>query len=270
MSDYPKERDPQFISELIDLMHSRRSVRKFLDKPVSDEVLFKILNAGIRAPFAAQLCSMVYTRDKEKIKEYGMGAYPTTDVLIIFFVDARRLDKIVEQRGYQYDADDTMTLWLGIQDASLLIENTIMTAEALGLGSVLLGAAPMGVDRIKRIFNMPDKRVFPVVGMCLGFPDPEENTQIRPRFPIQHSVYEDEFRDLSEDDIKECMKEMDEGYLAQDYYISRNAKIPLTIKDETFDYSNYSWSEHISRKVIHGGYKKSLYQKLIKYGFKIE
>ena len=267
---YPKKRDPQFISELIDLMHNRRSVRKFLDKPVNDEILFKILNAGIRAPFAAQLCSMVYTRDKDKIKEYGMGAYPTTDVLILFFVDARRLDKIIAQRGYTYDADDTMLLWLGIQDASLLIENTIMTAEAMGLGSVLLGGAPNGVDRIKRLFNMPDNRVFPVVGMCLGYPDPIEKTQIRPRFPIQHSVYEDDFKDLSDDDIRECMKEMDEGYLAQDYYISRNAKIPLTIKKDTYDYSTYSWSEHISRKVVQGGYKRSLYENLRKYGFNIE
>lgn len=267
---YPKERDPQFVSELIELMHNRRSVRKFLDKPVSDEVLFKILNAGIRAPFAAQLCSMVYTRDKDKIREYGMGAYPSTEVLIIFFVDARRLDKIIAQRGYKYNADDTMLLWLGIQDASLLIENTIMTAEAMGLGSVLLGGAPNGVDRIKRLFNMPDNRVFPVVGMCLGYPDPDEKTQIRPRFPIKHSAYEDEFKDLSDDDIKECMKEMDEGYLAQDYYISRNAKIPLTIMEDTYDYSTYSWSEHISRKVVQGGYKKSLYENLRKYGFNIE
>ena len=45
------------------------------------------------------------------------------------------------------------------------------------------------------------------------------------------------------------MARMDEGYLAQDYYRQRGAQIPLEGKrEETFDSTNYSWTEHISRK----------------------
>jgi len=45
------------------------------------------------------------------------------------------------------------------------------------------------------------------------------------------------------------MKQMDEGYLAQDYYRRNNAMIPLEgDRKETFTYDNYSWTEHICRK----------------------
>jgi len=42
---------------------------------------------------------------------------------------------------------------------------------------------------------------------------------------------------------------MDEGYLAQGYYVRQKAKIRLERdRRETFTYADYSWTEHISRK----------------------
>jgi hypothetical protein len=46
------------------------------------------------------------------------------------------------------------------------------------------------------------------------------------------------------------MKQMDEGYLAQDYYRLQNAKIQLEgNRKEPHTYDTYSWTEHISRKL---------------------
>ena len=44
------------------------------------------------------------------------------------------------------------------------------------------------------------------------------------------------------------MKEMDEGYLAQGYYIKEKIKVPLRAGKDEIDFDRYSWSEHISRK----------------------
>jgi nitroreductase len=49
-------------------LKQRRSVRHFAEEKISDSVLETILEAGIHAPFAAQLYSMVATRDPEKTK----------------------------------------------------------------------------------------------------------------------------------------------------------------------------------------------------------
>ncbi|MFX0107568.1 MAG: nitroreductase family protein [Candidatus Hodarchaeota archaeon] len=255
-------------NDVFEIIANRRSMRKFLDKEVTDDVLFKILEAGMRAPFASQLCSVVYTRDKEKMKKLRMGSYPTSPLLLVFLIDMKRMEKIIAARGYTYDYDDMMTLWLGLQDVTLAIENATLAAEAMGLGSVLLGNAPLRADLISEIFNVP-RRVFPVVGMNLGYPDPSEETEVRPRFPLEYSVFEEKYLDHSDADIEKCMRTMDEGYLAQGYYIKERTKVPLREGKDEFDFDRYSWSEHISRKMCQGRWSpESLFDILQRHGFK--
>jgi nitroreductase len=256
---------------LFDIIQNRRSMRLFLDEPISDEVLEQLLLAGFRAPFAAQLCSIIYTRDRKKIEKLRfLGVYPTTQVLMFFLVDLNRHEKVMKQRGHTYDFDDTLALWLGLQDVSLVVENLTLAAEGYGLGSVLLGATPSVVDDLVKMFNIP-KRAYPVVGICLGYPDPTEHTEVRPRYPLSFSAFEDAYLQPSKEELLEAMKVMDEGYLAQDYYIERNAKIPLRKGDDAINYDTYSWCEHISRKFISGGWARTpLLERLKKHGFNFD
>ena len=255
--------------DIFEIIHNRRSIRKFTEKDVSKEILEKIVEAGQRAPFAFQGWSVVYTRKPEKMK-LKIGVYPTTKILMIFLIDLNIIEKVIKQRGYEYDAEDTYSLWLAIQDVTLAAENIILTAEAMGLGSVLLGAVPKRYDEIKEMFNLPP-RVFPVVGLCLGYPDPEALMDVRPRYPLKHIAFEDEYKDHMDDEIKECMKNMDDGYITQGYYIKNKAKIPLDKKfgKDKYDYDKYSWSEHISRKMIHGTFEPLITEQLKKAGFKL-
>jgi nitroreductase len=255
---------------VLDIINNRRSIREFLDKPVRQEVLIEILEAGFRAPFAAQLCSVVYTRDRDKMTEAGIWTYPTAPVHLIFFIDFARLEKIMTKRGHEYGYDDMMAIWLGMQDVVLMIENLTIAAESVGLGSVLYGMAPLKTDEIAKTFNVP-KRVFPVVGMSVGYPNPEENTEIRPRFPIEMAAFEDEYRHHSDDDIEVCMKRMDEGFIAQGYYIKSKTKVPLVDEEDTIGFDKYSWSEHISRK-FRSAFRRGdpLLEVLRRQGFNLE
>ncbi len=256
---------------LFNIINDRRSIRKFLDKDIPDDVIEKILKAGFRAPFAYQITSVVYTLDKDKMKKLKrMGLYPSTNLFMVFFFDFNRMEKIIRARNYEYDFDDSLLLWIGVQDVSLVAENVILAADALGLGSVLLGGAPLMVEQIAEVFDVPAK-VFPVVGLCLGYPDPEHKMDIRPRFPLKHTAFEDKYKELSEDDLKDCMHSMDDGYITQGYYIKQNAKIPLAKGDDNIDMSKYSWCEHISRKISQGMWSdKSLIQLLKDQGFKLD
>ena len=257
-------------SNIFKIINNRRSIRKFTEKPITKDVLENILRAGIRAPFASQLYSIIYTRDQEKMKKLKIGVYSSTKLLMIFLVDFRKIEKIITQRNYNYDYDDGMLLWLGIQDASLVVENVILAAEAYGLGSVLLGSAPLQADLMAEVFNIPS-RVFPVVGLCLGYPDKSAETEVRPRYSLKFSAFEDSYQDLSESEILECMKNMDEGYITQGYYIKKQTKIPLKKGKDSIDYDRYSWSEHQSRKYSQGSWKKeSLLSILKRQGFILE
>ena len=55
---------------------------------------------------------------------------------------------------------------------------------------------------------------------------------------------------VTDEQVREAMRVMDEGYLAQDYYSSKNAMIKLTLdREESYDFTTYSWTEHICRKI---------------------
>ena len=63
-----------------------------------------------------------------------------------------------------------------------------------------------------------------MVGLTMGYP--AENPPPRPRYPLDFVLFEDQYPDFSKDQIREAMREMDDGYRAQDYYKNLKAMIP--------------------------------------------
>ncbi|MFZ2095230.1 MAG: nitroreductase family protein [Anaerolineales bacterium] len=223
---------------IIECMLNRKSIRKYTGEMPPEEVIRAVVRAGQQAPFASQLCSVLLTREK--------GVPFGAPLLFTICVDLHRMELIMSKRGWKKVTNDLSILVFGIQDASLMAENMVITAESFGMGSCFLGAAPYIADKIARKYKLPP-RVFPLVQLVMGYP--AENPPPRPRYPISFTLFEDTYPEFSEADIEQAMKQMDEGYLAQDYYRKGKIKIRLEAgREETFTYDNYSWTEHISRK----------------------
>jgi hypothetical protein len=150
-------------------------------------------------------------------------------------------------RGWEVVTNDLSLLFFGLQDAALMAENMVIAGESLGLGSCFLGNTPYQAGRIQKRYKLP-KRVFPLVELIMGYP--AEEFPPRPRYPLEFTLFEDEYPEMSDEMVKRAMDVMDEGYLAQGYYRKQRAKIRLEdkAKPETFTYDDYSWTEHISRK----------------------
>lgn len=224
---------------IIDAMLNRKSIRKYTDEIPSDEVIETVVRAGMQAPFASQAYSILLSKGK-KDTEWGAPL----DFTIC--VDSYKLERIMAKRNWKLISNDLLVLVFGFQDATLAAENMVMAAESLGLGSCFIGAAPYLADKIANEYNLPP-RVFPLVGLVMGYPD--EDPPPRPRYPMDYVLFEGKYPELTDEMIERAMKEMDDGYLAQDYYKADNFMIKLTgDREETFDFDTYSWTEHISRK----------------------
>ena len=225
---------------VLDAIMRRKSIRSYTHEQPSDEVVEAIVRAGQQAPFAAQLGSLLLKRDVEKNPFKA-------PLLFTICVDIHRMEIVMAARGWQRQMSDISALLLGIQDASYMAENMVLAAESLGLGSCFLGAAPYYADRIIEDYELPEK-VFPFVQLTMGFP--AEDAQPRPRYPMDFALFEDRYPRFDADQIERAMTVMDEGYLSQEYYRKLNAKIPLQEgKQESFSFDDYSWTEHISRKL---------------------
>lgn len=222
---------------VIESLMNRKSIRKYTDQKPTDEEIETIVRAGQQAPFAGQLCSLLLTRKKAP---FGAPLWFTV------CVDMHRMERIMAKRGWNLVANDIAILLLGVQDASYMAENMVIAAESLGMGSCFLGNTPYRAGRIRKQFKLPD-HVFPLVELVMGYP--AEQAPIRPRYPVEFTLFEDEYPELTDEMVTRAMQVMDEGYLAQNYYRDMKAKINLEGKrEETFTYDNYSWTEHISRK----------------------
>jgi nitroreductase len=260
-------RGPQNIGDLmknnpiIDTMLKRKSIRKYKTQMPSDEVIQTVVRAGQQAPFASQLCSLLLQRGPK-------GTPFKAPLLFIICVDSHKWEMIMAERDWQMDCDDALLLLLGIQDAALMAENMVIAAESLGMGSCFLGGMPFKSKALIRDFKLPP-RVFPMVGLTMGYP--AEDPPPRPRYPLDFVLFEGEYPQFSQQQIREAMQVMDQGYLAQDYYSKLNAMIPLQgERQETYDYESYSWTEHIARKWGQRLFPSTLLKHLRRYGFGLE
>jgi FMN reductase (NADPH) len=230
----------------IDHMLNRRSIRKYTDEQPSDEVLHTIVRAGQQAPFAYQLGSLLLSRDATENPFHA-------PLLFTICVDSHRFELIMAQRNWQLGSNDLSLLILGVQDAALMAENMVVAAESLGLGSCFLGSIPYQAENIIRKYKLP-KRILPLVGLTMGYP--AEAPPPRPRYPMDFTLFQDEYPIFDDETIQKAMQVMDEGYLSQNYYRKANYIIPLQgDRQETYSFENYSWTEHISRKL--GQWQKS-------------
>ena len=198
-----------------------------------------IVRAGQQAPFASQYYSIVLSRERE------LHPYKAP-LLFTICVDSHKFELIMAQRNWKLVTNDLALLLFGIQDASLMAENMVIAGRSLGLGSCFLGSAPFRAEKIAEKYALP-KRVFPLVQLTMGYP--AEDPPPRPRYPLEFTFFESEYPKLDQPIVEKAMKQMDEGYLAQEYYRTLGAKIPLQVdREETFTYEDYSWTEHICRK----------------------
>ncbi len=243
----------------INLLLQHRSIRKYQDKTVPDEIIENIVQSGQQAAFAYQAYSVLLSREKEKHPFHA-------PLYFVICIDFHKIGKIMETKNWKVIMNDLSCMLLGMQDAAYMAQNMVIAAESLGLGTCYIGSVPYYADKIAERLKLPQK-VFPLVGLTVGYP--AENPPTRPRYPLEFVLFENEYPELDKNAVNRAKKEMDDGYLSQNYYRNLNAKLGLIgDREETFDYDSYSWTEHISRKL--GQWEpstKRLLEQLEKRGF---
>jgi nitroreductase len=224
---------------VIQAMMARKSIRRYKKDPVPDDVLAELVRAGQQAPFAYQMCSLLLSRNQKRNPFKA-------PLLFTICVDSHRHELVMARRGWQVAQNDLSLLFMGMQDAAYLAENMVIAAESLGMGSCFLGGAPYMAAKIIKQYQLPP-RVFPMVQLTVGYP--AEDPPVRPRYPLEFTLFEDLYPELTDEQVANAMQVMDEGYLAQDYYRKARYQIPLEGgREETYTFDTYSWTEHISRK----------------------
>lgn len=146
----------------MDSIFKRRSIRKYLDSDVSDEMVEEILKAGMAAPSAGdeQPWQFVVVRNKSTMLEFPKfhqyaQMLKEAPVAIIVCGDLNR-------QAYE-------GFW--IQDCSAAIQNMLLQITEMGLGSVWVGIYPdeRRVEKTKELLDLPEN-IVPVAVLPIGVP----------------------------------------------------------------------------------------------------
>jgi nitroreductase len=131
----------------IDVVFSRRSIRKFTPEPVGGDDLTRLAEAGMAAPSSMNRrpWHLVVVTERETLDRLA-EAHPHGKMLF----EAAAAIAVCGDTGISPD------YW--VQDCSAVTENILIAATALGLGSVWLGSHPRTerVEAIREILSIPD------------------------------------------------------------------------------------------------------------------
>lgn len=167
-----------------------RSVRAYLDRPLPAGTLETLLAAAQSAASSSnlQVWSLLAVEDpqrKARLAELanGQAHIRQAPLFLVWLADFSRIQRQAERHDVDLQALPYLDSFLmGAIDAALAAQNAVTAAESLGLGTVYIGALRNNLQAVIEELRLP-ALVYPVFGLCVGYPDPDKPAQVKPRLP---------------------------------------------------------------------------------------
>ncbi len=170
---------------ILESILTRSSVRTYSSEAVSDEMIEKLLRAGMSAPTAGnrQPWELVVVTDRETLNTIPSiikYAYMSADAPLAIIVMGNPKVSLLPE------------YW--VQDCSAVTENILLAAHALGLGAVWCGAYPDNADgrvaKLQQLINAPEEWI-PLCVIVVGHPNSEPKVKDKWKTEkIHYNLYE--------------------------------------------------------------------------------
>ena len=193
------------MSETITLMKSHTSVRRFKEEAIPQEDLNTILSAGQMASSWKnfQSYSVILVRSQEKkdalFELVPQEAIRQSAAFLLFVGDLNRAEKGARLHTDTFQPQGVEGLLITSVDAALAGQNTLLAAESLGYGGVIIGLVRYKSVEIAELFKLPDY-TYPVFGIALGVPNQKHD--VKPRLPLENVVFEEEYQEQTSEAIE--------------------------------------------------------------------
>jgi nitroreductase len=182
--------------DTIEAILTRRSVRKYTDNRVPEDLVKQLLRAAMAAPSAAneQPWHFVVITDRSimaQVPSFHPHSHMLKEAALAILVCS--------------DPSLELTKGRGVLDCSAATQNLLLAAHALGLGAVWLGIYPVEerMNGMRKLLNMPS-RVVPLALVSIGYPD--ERLRTEERFKPERVHYQ-RWMGSADDKVKKAKKE---------------------------------------------------------------
>lgn len=188
-------------------LKNRRTIRKYTDQIVSDELLTGLLEEAERTATMGnlQLYSVVVTRDEEMKRKlapahFNQPMVTGASVVLTFCADFNRTTRWCECRKAEPGYDNFLSFLNAASDTLLYTQTFCMLAEEAGLGTCYLGTTIYNPKQIIDTLQLP-RLVFPIATITVGYP--AEMPQQPDRLPVKALMHQEHYEEYTPELIDE-------------------------------------------------------------------
>lgn len=209
-------------NQTIELIKNRRTIRTYNPKPLSQEEIDTIIHGAMRAPTAGNMMfySIIQVTD-QKLKDRlvvtcdNQPHIAKAPLVLLFLADLQRwwdffrvsnVKEKCNEIGREFQTPQESDLLLACCDALIAAQNSVITAEALDIGSCYIGDIMENYEIHREMFNLP-KWVFPITLLCYGRPKGDKNKiPLLTRFPKKYILFTNQYSKLSANDFNDMLE----------------------------------------------------------------
>ncbi len=210
----------------IETLLNHRSIRKFTEKPLSQEQIETIVQSAQMASTSSFIQAYTIIGVKDPSKKTKLAALAGNQSYVeknghffVFCADLHRhqVAGAMENTDVGESIESTEKFLVAAVDASLAAQNAVIAAESMGLGICYIGGIRNNVKEVGELLNLPEY-VVPIFGLAVG--EPAHESSPKPRLPLSHVYHEEEYN-RDETAFKKGLDEYNETISA--YYEKRTS-----------------------------------------------
>ncbi|NLB33919.1 MAG: nitroreductase [Tissierellia bacterium] len=200
------------MNEVIKLLKSHTSIRKFNERKIPDEQVQHIIESAMQGATAGNMraYSIIKIRSKDTLSKLAMSCddqpfIANADLALLFVADNYKWHKFYEQRNISETFPDYIgpcisDFMLGVEDGMIAAQNAVIAAESLAIGTCYIGDIMENYEYHKELFNLP-KYTMPIALVVMGNYDTKPQT--RDRFDKSYVVFDEIYPTITEEFIND-------------------------------------------------------------------
>lgn len=209
---------------------TRKTIRKYTQQPIPDELLNRLLEEASRTQTMGnlQLYSVVVTRSQEGKSalapfHFHQPMVTNAPVVLTICADFRRVTDWCECRRAIPGYDNLLSFMNAATDALLYTQTFCNLAEEEGLGICYLGTTLYSSAQIAECLHLP-ALTFPVATLTVGWPAEDPNLQ--DRLPLSSFVHQESYQPYTPELIDQYYSAK-ESLPANQGFVTENGKETL-------------------------------------------
>lgn len=190
---------------------TRRSIRRYADRDVDEQLLQRLLSEASRTQTMGnlQLYSVVVTRSPEMKQQmapihFNQPMVTQAPVVLTILADFNRTSFWAKCRKAEPGYDNFLSFLNAATDALLYTQTLCNLMDEDGLGYCYLGTTIYQPQQIIDLLHLP-KLTFPVATLTVGWP--AEEPALSDRLPIESFVHQEQYNDYLGADIDRYYQE---------------------------------------------------------------